>query len=100
MNIEKTVAALIGGEKYSPDWDLPVRWSTGSFSTLGITFTNSELEMSSLNFASRVQSFKDVLKVWKVRQLSLIGKNIVLKGLAASKLLYCISSVYIEEKTY
>ena len=40
---------------------------------------------------------KKFKKIWKGRNLSLIGRNVVLKSLAISKLIYACSSIHIDE---
>ena len=86
----------LGVQKFDEAWDLPVFWSEGEFSTLGIIFNEDENQMCVLNYTTKLQSFKEILKVWKTRKLSLIGKNIVLKSLATSKLLYPISLIHTD----
>ena len=91
-NKDKTIARWIGASKFSPDGDIPVLWCKDHFTVLGVTFHEDEKHMVKLNFDPKITSFKEVLKVWNARNLSLIGKNIVLKSLAISKLLFCAHS--------
>ena len=96
-NIDKTALYWLGATKFSEDWDLPVFWKEGNFHTLGISFAENEPEMCKLNFEGKLQSFKEVLKVWRMRDLSLIGKNVVVKNLAVSKLIYPASLIHISD---
>lgn len=95
VNYSKTEAIWIGKDKYNKDGSLPIKWST-SFSTLGLKFTviNSD---NSFNLEKCFGQMQNVLKVWKPRYLSLIGKVIILKSLAISKLIYVISSEYVPQ---
>ena len=96
-NNDKTTARWIGANKFSPDGDLPVLWCRDHFTLLGITFHEDEKRMFKLNSDSKLTSFKEILKVWRVRNLPLIGKNVVLKSLAISKLLFMCSLIHVDE---
>ena len=41
-NLEKTIVCWLGVQKFDEDWDLPVFWNNGQFTTLGIIFHDDE----------------------------------------------------------
>ena len=49
------------------------------------------MEISKLNFDPAIESIKLVLNSWKQRQLSLYGRNIIIKSLAMSKLTFLMA---------
>ena len=56
--------------------------------TLGMVFsTNKELNIK-LNLEPKLQEFKNCLKQWQHRKLTLLGKVTVIKSFALPKLVY------------
>lgn len=90
VNFSKTEAAWIGKNKFNRDGSLPIKW-TCTFKTLGLHF-DVENEYSNVNLDVCIEKMKGVIKTWKARNLTLIGKIVILKSLAISKLIYVISS--------
>ncbi|KAH3701739.1 hypothetical protein DPMN_076733 [Dreissena polymorpha] len=66
-------------------------WTSDEATTLGITFTNNEKDTVLKNILLKLQNFKNCLKSWHHRKLTLIGKNTVLKTFALPKLIYVLT---------
>jgi len=96
-NLDKTEALWIGSRAGAEDGDLPVRWATNEFSTLGIKFSTTGVPLHVLNFPDKLSKLRSTLNLWKSRDLSLIGKNVILKSLGVSQLLYVTSVMFIPE---
>ena len=98
-NLDKTEVLWIGSRIGDEDGDLPVRWSHNSFSCLGMTFfIQNNLDTINFNITKRLEKCKETMKVWKTRKLSYIGKNVVLKTLVLSNLLYPTSLTGVDSK--
>lgn len=93
VNLTKTEAVWIGRNKYDNDGSLPIKW-TRQFKTLGLSF-NALNENTVENLDVCIEKMEGVLKMWKPRSLSLIGKVVILKSLAISKLIYVVSSSHV-----
>jgi hypothetical protein len=65
--------------------EMKFHWTSDEATTLGITFTNNENETILKNILPKLQKFKNCLKSWQHRKLTLIGKNTVLKTFALPK---------------
>lgn len=63
-------------------------WTSTNAKTLGITFTNNEKELLELNFLPKLQHFRNCLKSWNHRKLTLLGKVTVIKTFALPKIIY------------
>ena len=63
-------------------------WQITQTTALGITFTNSTIEMEKVNFTDKILEFEACLEKWKKWNLSLLGKITVIKTFAFPKLLY------------
>ena len=89
INLDKTEAIWIGRCKHFKPGILPVKWSNGQFFTLGIWFSSKgEEETLRKNFGTKLKELKATLNLWKMRNLTLIGKILITKSLAIPKLIY------------
>jgi len=59
--------------------------------TLGIVFSNDYDSMVKLNVTPKLNAFKNCLKQWQHRKLSLLGKSTVIKTFAIPKLTLLLS---------
>ena len=50
-------------------------WTSDEATTLGITVTNNEKDTVLKNILPKLQNFKNCLKSWQHRKLTLIGKK-------------------------
>ena len=98
-NRDKTIARWLGRNSGRPPEDLPVSWTTDEFYTLGITFLDDLKAMEDKNYSSKIDSLKGLLRIWRMRDLSAIGKITILKALGISKLTYVASMVYTSPET-
>ena len=71
--------------------EMKFNWTSDEATTLGITFTNNEKDTVLKNILPKLQNFKNCLKSWHHRKLTLIGKNTVLKTFALPKLIYVLT---------
>ncbi|KAH3883935.1 hypothetical protein DPMN_007905 [Dreissena polymorpha] len=71
--------------------EMKFHWTFDEATTLGITLTNNEKDTVLKNILPKLQNFKNCLKSWHHRKLTLIGKNTVLKTFALPKLIYVLT---------
>lgn len=69
-----------------------VQW-TKNVKILGINFSYDEAEMVDLNYIDKLKSLTKVLNLWKMRDLTVIGKIVIVKTFGLSKLLYTSSMI-------
>ena len=55
---------------------------------IGISFSYNKSVQNELNFRTTISKIQAVLKLWRMRRLSLEGKIVVFKSLAISKIVY------------
>ena len=79
--------------------EMNFNWTANEASTLGITFTNNENETILKNILPKLQKFKNCLKSWQHRKLTLIGKITVLKTFALPKLIYVLTVLLNPDNT-
>jgi hypothetical protein len=81
----------IGSCRQNNDKPLPVNWAT-SVNILGIHFTYDEVLMTSLNYTEKLKSLNQLIALWKQRNLTALGRIVIMKTFGISKFLY-ISSI-------
>ena len=96
VNCEKTEVLWIGSLKGSnqilcPDKNLT--WANGKVKALGVWFCVNQEESLKKNYEEKVRNVGKVLNNWQNRRLTLIGKIAVVKALAASQMVYVMSSM-------
>lgn len=90
INYIKTRMIWIGSKKLSRDvihhtrWKL--NWCNSTFDLLGIIFSVTLDDMSSLNYDSKLSEIKRILNQWKLRKLTQIGYILVIKTLILPKI--------------
>ena len=92
VNFSKTEATWIGRNKFNKEGSLPIRWTDG-FKTLDLK-VNAFEELVCSDLDTCIDKMETIIKMWRIRNLSLIGKIIILKSLAISKLIHVISLKY------
>ena len=86
VNVDKTEAIWVGSRLGSNEKLLPNRklsWNTsGKFKLLGIRFNLLNEDKTLENYTEKIKSMKSLLNLWSYRNLTYIGKTIVIKTLA------------------
>ena len=96
LNKSKTEIFYLGNTNHRPTCE---NLSTAnSFKALGIYFCKDMEEMIEHNLEERLKKFKNILNIWKQRDLSLKGKITILKSLALPQLTYVTSVLYVPNK--
>ena len=73
--------------------ELNLRWANHNVSALGVVFSTNQNTVIKLNYEPQLEKVQNVLNMWRDRNLSLIGKTVILKALAISKLVFLFSSL-------
>ena len=91
VNLDKCEACWIGASKFNTDTPLGCSWlslTNGSIRVLGNFISYNDLIAHQLNFLNIIPTVKDLLGIWKQRNLTIAGKIQVFKLLIFSKLVY------------
>ena len=72
--------------------DKNLKWADGKVKALGVWFCIDCEESKKKNYEEKVHKVEDILNNWRNKRLTLIGKISVIKALAASQLVYVLSS--------
>ena len=96
-------ALWIGSKCGSSEISLPGRnfkWPKNKVKALGVWLSIDAKETAALNYNEKLEKVRTVLGCWKYRRLTLMGKITVLKSLVASQLVYVLSPLPSNKKSY
>ena len=96
INTEKTKVIWFGSRKNSqlvlcPESNLS--WENANFTVLGIKFSTNLAEIVNINYDSKIEEIRQLFVSWSKRVISPIGKLVVIKTLALSKLNHLILGI-------
>ena len=96
INVEKTKAIKFGVSRDSRMTlcdDLDLVW-TQEFTSLGIDYNIKYLNrITDLNLEGKLKEMEKLISVWKIRNLTLIGKITIIKTLLISKIIHILLSL-------
>ena len=96
VNCEKTEVLSIGSKKESNQIICPeknLKWADGKVKALGVWFCTDQNEGMKRNYEDKVHKVEGILNNWQNKRLTIIGKITIIKTLAASQLVYVMSSL-------
>ena len=91
LNYNKTSILRIGSFKKSMDkliTQRTVAWTNEPINVLGVLVTTKQEEISRINYAGALTKIQSIFAKWGSRNLSLIGKSVVVNSLIASLFVY------------
>ena len=94
LNDKKTEALWIGASIGNDKILLPgkeLKWPKDKVKSLVIWISTDPELSSSLNYNEKFEKVKEILRCWKYRRLTLLGKITVIKSLVVSQLVYLLS---------
>ena len=101
INYKKTEALWIGSCVGKEENLLPeknIQWNESKVKFLGVWLSTDPKITLRTNYDEKLEKIRIVLNSWKLRRLTLIGKIVVLKSLAASHLPYILAPLETDER--
>ena len=96
INVDKTKVVKFGNNRDSSDVlcpDLNLIW-TSKFTSLGINYDVNDLDnITELNIEPKLSEIDKLIRIWQNRNLTLIGKIILIKSLLISKFIHILLSL-------
>ena len=101
LNSIKTEAMWIGSNKKCKRKPVDLRWklyTCNNVKALGVNFSSTTpLNEVHQNWDSKVDKINNIIKVWKMRNLTMVGKILITKSLLSSQLTYLSSVLTLPE---
>ena len=98
INTDKTEGMWIGSLRNSKQKLFGINWPSNPIKALGIYFSYNETESEEFNFTQKLLSLKQCLNMWRGRNLSIIGRILLVKSLGLSKFVYVASIMSVPEE--
>ena len=95
LNLEKTEALWIGKDKNNKDTPLGISWPKKTIKLLGLYIGHNEKDIEVCNFRHKLNDVKQLLNSWRERDLSLLGRILIIKTLALPKFNYLFGLINI-----
>ena len=92
LNRNKTEGIWIGKLKHCKDKVNDITFTDKPIKVLGIYFSTDKKECEKLNWESKLEKAKNLMKSWEKRHLSIIGKILIVKSLIIPQFTYVASS--------
>ena len=96
LNLTKSEVMWLGKDRNSNNTPCGITCVKGT-KALGIFFSYEIKEMVEKNFTQKIKELKSLLAIWGQRDLSIIGRILVFKSLAMSKVIYQCNNLEIPE---
>lgn len=93
-NLEKTAVMRIGSLKHSLDILLPhnnMQWTNISLKVLGVIIPNDRSTLTDQNYNTKLKNIKQIINLWKLRNLTIYGKVQLIKTYLISQVIYLLS---------
>lgn len=103
INIEKTEILRIGKIKQTNcklPGNLNIKWTNGPVKVLGVFVSTDHEEMLEINYNPKLGRIKNILQMWKQRNLTIFGKITLLKTHALSQITYLFSVLPSPSKAF
>lgn len=98
LNRNKTEGLWIGKLKHCKDKIGGIKWTNEPVKALGIYFGHNKNECEKLNWEGKIDKMKNMIKQWGRRNLTMIGKILIIKSLVMPLFTFVVTSTIIPEK--
>ncbi len=102
LNKEKTEGLWLGSNSENINAPLGISWPTKPLRILGVYHSYNTADCNKYNFEEKINNTKSVMNLWKMRNLTILGRIQIVKTFIISKFLYTCSVIstpqgYIKE---
>lgn len=98
LNKEKTEGLWLGSDRENTSKPLGIQWSETPLRILGVYFSYNEVECNKLNYEQRLEKARHILNLWRSRNLTILGRILIIKCFIISQFLFTLSAIDIPEK--
>ena len=97
-NVEKTEGMWLGDDKDSADTPFGIKWPKTPIKALGIFHSYDKKAAEKYNFISKLDKLSRQLHWWKARDISIIGRVMLIKTLDLSKFNFAASVLHVPKE--
>ena len=106
LNADKTEILCFNGQRALRQYNVNynganyVLQSTDRIKVNGITFLQDQDAREEINVMKTIESMERLLRSWSTRRLTLLGRILIIKTFAMSKMIYLMQTLTLSEKSY
>jgi exonuclease III len=97
INMEKSEAIWIGASSNYRHKPFKLKWTQGA-TCLGVYISNNLEEMTRTNIDTKIKKIEDLLKLWNLRKLTILGKVRIVNTLIVPQMLYLGNVIHIPKQ--
>ena len=98
INRNKTEGLWIGKLRHSKDKVENIKWTNKPIKSLCIYYDHDYIECKKLNWEIKIEKMNSLFLSWSKRNLSMLGKVLIIKTLIIPMFTFIVSSCVIPEK--
>ena len=98
MNMEKTEAMWLGCNRESNSKPLGIKWEENGIKVTGVYFSYNEQACNELNFEQKLEKVKGLFNMWKMRNLTMLGRIQIVKTFVISQFAYVVGAINMPEQ--
>ena len=98
LNRDKTIGMWIGKLKHCKDKIEGIKWEDKPIKALGMYFGHDKEECNKLNWEAKIEQIKSLILSWEKRNISMIGKILIIKSLILPKFTFLATSGIVPQK--
>lgn len=98
LNKGKTEGMWLGSNRKNTASPLDLSWPKKPIRILGVYLSYNEPECDKLNFETKIKKAKNILQLWKMRNLTLMGRIQIIKTFIISQFLFICSVTPIPDR--
>ena len=98
LNLPKTEGIWLGHDRNNPDM-YGIKFTNGPVRCLGIYVGHNKEECYKKNWIDKLEKFQKLLDCWRLRDLTLFGKVLIIKTLAVSQLVFSATCCPVRDET-
>jgi hypothetical protein len=92
--MDKSESIWIGASSNYLHKPFKLKWTKGA-TCLGVYITNNINEICDINFKNKIGKIEDILSLWTLRKMTLLGKVRIINTLIVPQLLYICSVLHM-----
>ena len=74
-----------------------VQWTTDPVNNLGIYVGKDKPKQEQMNWDNKLIKIQSIMNMWKMRNLTLYGKIVIIKSLVISQIVYAATVIHVPE---
>ena len=99
LQLNKNKCSLVDIKDFTVNKDIEeIPWSDSDVKILGVTFGKNKDKITEKNWTPKITKIENLIKIWKTRNLTLLGKITIIKSFLVSQIIYNAQMILMPAK--